>query len=98
MDFKVLLVPAARDDLEDITGHISKDNEQAAERFGNELINRTLSLAQFPQMERIVPEIDDPEIREIIHNPYRIVYRVRPVLREIYILRFWHAARGEPFI
>jgi plasmid stabilization system protein ParE len=31
----------------------------------------------FPESGRIVPERQDPEIREVIVTPYRIVYRLR---------------------
>jgi toxin ParE1/3/4 len=98
MDFKVILMPAAIKDLEEITGHIAKDDGRVAERFGNKLIDRTLPLAMFPEMGRVVPEFDDPTIREIIHEPYRILYRLRRTIRQIHVLRFWHAARGEPFL
>ena len=36
--------------------------------------------------------------REIIHRPYRIIYRVREEQKVIEILRVWHAARGIPRI
>ncbi len=98
MDFKIILMPAALKDLEEITERIAKDDGQIAERYGAKLVDQTLSLAAFPKLGRIVPEFGDAEIREIIHNPYRIVYRVRPNSRQIHILRFWHAARGEPLI
>jgi len=34
---------------------------------------------------------------KIIHGPYRIIYRLRHGSGQLHILRFWHAARGEPF-
>jgi len=34
------------------------------------------SLSQFPESGRIVPEIDDPEIRERFVYSYRVIYRV----------------------
>ncbi len=98
MDFKIILMPAAIKDLEEITDHIAKDDSQVAERFGNELIDQTLLLAMFPEMGRMVPEFGDSAIREIIHDPYRIIYRILRAVRQIHVLRFWHAARGEPFI
>jgi toxin ParE1/3/4 len=98
MDFKVVLTRAAIKDLEEITQHIAKDDPTVAERFGNKLIDQTLLLPKFPEIGRVVPEFSDSEIRELIHHPYRIVYRIRRPARQIHILRFWHAARGEPFI
>jgi plasmid stabilization system protein ParE len=40
-------------------------------------------LGAFPESGRVVPELDKPEIREVIVRPYRIVYRRRPGLVEI---------------
>ena len=37
----------------------------------------------FPESGRKVPERDDPEIREVIESPYRVVYRVRAGTVEI---------------
>jgi len=39
---------------------------------------------------------DEPDIREIIHKSYRIVYRVRQEKRMVEVSRFWHGARGTP--
>ena len=47
---------------------------------------------------RVVPEFKIENIREFIHRPYRIVYRVRKDQKLIEILRVWHAARGIPRI
>jgi len=53
-------------------------------------------LAEFPQSGRVVPEFGENSIREVIRRPCRIVYRVRPEVRQIEIVRIWHAARGRP--
>ena len=66
--------------------------------FGNLLIDKALSLGPFPEIGRVVPEIDDQCVREIIHGSYRIIYEVIPDPTTVYILRFWHAARGTPEI
>ena len=68
--------------------------------FGNLLIDKALSLGPFPEIGRVVPEIDDQSVREIIHGSYRIIYEIipSPTTTTIYILRFWHAARGTPEI
>jgi plasmid stabilization system protein ParE len=66
--------------------------------FGNELIDRALSTAIFPELGRMVPEIGEPAVREIIHGSYRIIYEIFSDREINYILRFWHGARGEPEI
>lgn len=34
-------------------------------------------LEQFPELGRIVPERDEPILRELIVRPFRLVYRLR---------------------
>jgi plasmid stabilization system protein ParE len=98
MGFKVILTPQSLDDLEEIVTFIAKDNSERARTFGDELIDRALSIAIFPELGRIVPEIGEPTVREIIHGSYRIIYEIFSDGETIFVLRFWHGARGEPEI
>jgi len=97
MGCKVILTPQSLDDLEEIVTFIAKGNPERARTFGNELIDRALSVATFPERGRVVPEIGDPAVREIIHGSYRIIYEISPDRQTVYALRFWHGARGESF-
>jgi len=67
-----------------------------AARFGTLLVQKALSLNELPERGRIVPELQLPEVREIIFKSYRIIFRIRR--NAVEILRFWHAARGAPDI
>ena len=98
MGFKVILTPQSQDDLREIVSFIAQHNRPRAKSFGNELIDRALTLAELPERGRVVPEISDPGVREIVHHPYRIIYEIFPEQNVVYILRFWHGARGEPEI
>jgi toxin ParE1/3/4 len=98
MGFKVILTPQSQDDLEAIVTFIARDNSGRARTFGNELIDRALATAAFPELGRVVPEIGEPAVREVIHGAYRIIYEIFPNRETIYVLRFWHGARGEPEI
>jgi toxin ParE1/3/4 len=98
MGFKVILTPQSLGDLEEIVTFIARDNPERARTFGNELIDRALSIATFPEIGRVVPEIGEPAVREIIHGSYRIIYEIFSDEETIYVLRFWHGARGEPEI
>ncbi len=98
MDFKVILTSTAREDLREIVEFIAKDHREAAEKFGYLLIDRALSLSTFPEKGRPVPEFQDDDTREINLRSYRIIYYVDKAHQEVYVLRFWHAARGEPLI
>ena len=95
--YKVSFAPRAERDLLSITIFIARQSSaDIAERFGNQLIDRALTLGMLPERGRVVPELADPEVREIIFKSYRIVYRLRP--GRVEVIRFWHAARGAPEI
>jgi toxin ParE1/3/4 len=96
MDFQVILSPRAIQDLQEIVRYISIDNPSAAENLGLELIAKAGSLKTFPERGRQVPELNDPEIRELVVRSYRIVYRIRKDKNVIEVSRFWHGARGTP--
>jgi plasmid stabilization system protein ParE len=57
MDFKVIRTPQAQDDLREIVSFIARNNSSRARTFGNELIDKALSLASLPERGRVVPEI-----------------------------------------
>jgi plasmid stabilization system protein ParE len=54
------------------------------------------SLEKFPELGRIVPERNQPAIREIMVKNYHIIYRVRENEKIVEIPRVSHGARGEP--
>ena len=90
--------PVAQSDLAGNVRYIAQHNSDAAARLGYELITRTESLTQFPEIGRMVPEFRQPDLREIICRSYRIIYRLKRKDQRIEIVRFWHAARGFPHI
>lgn len=98
MGFPVILTPQSQDDLAHIVRYIAKDNPEKARAFGNLLIDKALSVGTLPERGRLVPEVNDPTVREIIHGPYRIIYEIFCDPAVVYVLRFWHAARGSPEI
>jgi toxin ParE1/3/4 len=98
MAFKLIWSPSAQLDLKDITAFIADDSPSAAQRFVKSLFQVVERLADFPESGRIVPEFDDPGIREVIRKPCRIVYRINRIERTIEIVRVWHSARGTPTI
>jgi len=96
MGYQVALSPSARRDLRDIVRYISLDSPERAVRFGQFLVSNTKRLSEFPEMGRVVPEFDDPLLREIVVRSYRVIYRVDHSNRLIDVVRFWHGARGSP--
>jgi toxin ParE1/3/4 len=98
MGFQVILTPESLDDLRDIVVFIASDNPERARTFGYELIDQALSVATFPERGRMVPEVAEPTVRQIIHGSYRIIYEIFLDQNTVYVLRFWHGARVEPEI
>ena len=92
--FKVDISPRARNDFLEIIDYIREDNPNAAERFGNDLLNHTELLADFPHIGTTVRPRSG--VRKVLHTPVRIYYRVNEERKVVEILHFWHAARREP--
>lgn len=95
---KVIWSDEAIADLATMVGYIASDNRTAAEKLGLEIFDRTRLLSDFPQAGRVVPEERDPAVREIIVEPYRVIYQISATSQTVDVLRVWHAARGRPEI
>jgi toxin ParE1/3/4 len=61
------------------------------ERLLRELFSQVERLADFPESGRIVPEFGSAHLREIIHPPFRIVYRQDK--NRVSIVRVWRSER-----
>ena len=96
MGFPVILTPQSQHDLGSIVRYIRTESPERAKAFGYGLIEEALAIGRFPEIGRVVPELRDPAVREIVHGSYRIIYEVRHNPTVVYVLRFWHAARGAP--
>lgn len=63
-------------DLEKIQDYIARDSDYYAVDFIDRIFRAADSLDEKPNRGRIVPEADDPSIRELLFYHYRIMYRV----------------------
>lgn len=63
---------------------------EVGERLIMEIFERIETLSEHPEIGRIVPELGQAFLRELIHPPFRIVYRLDP--GRVRIVRVW---RGE---
>jgi len=88
--------PQSLDDLESIRAFIAQDSPIYADLVVRRLVAAVERLRLFPNSGRIVPERNDPVIREILERPYRIVYRVLP--GQVEIVMVFHASRLFPDI
>lgn len=81
---KIKWTNEALEQLIQIEEYISKDSPERAEIFVDQLIEHAEdSLPDNPRMGRTVPEIANPDIRELIFKKYRIVYRLKKSSIEI---------------
>ena len=88
---QVRWTPQAADDLELIADFISQDSHHYASLFVLDILQAVDRLIDFPQSGSVVPEINDPIIREVLFGDYRIIYRLRQNLVEI--LTVFHGSK-----
>jgi len=69
--------------LIEIEEYISKDSRDRAIKFVDQLIENADLLSDKPRMGRTVPELSNPNIRELLFKRYRIVYRLKANCIEI---------------
>jgi plasmid stabilization system protein ParE len=61
------------------------------ESLVREIVAQVERLAEFPESGRVVPEFDTPRLREVIHPPFRIVYRLDE--ERVRVVRVWRSSR-----
>ena len=73
---KIIWSPHAATSLEDICSFIERDSPRYAALFAQRTIAAIELSSEFPESGRVVPEYNDPALREKIMGNYRIVYRL----------------------
>lgn len=64
---------------------------EVGKRLVGEVVAQIERLVDFPESGRIVPEFGLTNLRELIHPPFRIVYRLEE--SRICIIRVWRSER-----
>jgi len=82
----------ASDDLRNIADFISKDSKFYAQRQIDKIRYRTQVLKQNPKAGKIVSEINEENIRELVLGNYRILYEIVSDL-QVDNLTIHHSAR-----
>ena len=89
---KLFFSGSALSDLEEIKKYyLSEGVPHVGEDFVVSIIEHAETLLDNPDIGRMVPEFQEPNIRELIHPPFRIVY-----LREsssVHVVRVWRSER-----
>lgn len=82
--------PAKRD-LKKIYDYIAEDSKYYARNVVQNIVDKSESIEQFPRSGRVVPEINDPDVREIFIYSYRLIYEIKP--NSVGILAIVHGRR-----
>jgi plasmid stabilization system protein ParE len=72
-------------------GWIAKDDSFAAERIGNDLLDRIALLQKYPKAGSVY--LANKRWRKLVSRPYIIIYRINTKLHLIEVLAFRHSAR-----
>lgn len=88
---KVIWAPLAEQQVADAFAYIAAERPGAALKWFERVVAKTGSLSEMPDQGRMVPEAQRQSVREVLVEPYRVVY-----LREdevIVILTVQHERR-----
>lgn len=91
MDFEVIWTREASEDFDSIIRYIARDSQYSARSVAQKIWAVSESLAEFPLIGRMVPEIEKRHIRERLIYSYRLVYRIQS--GKIFILAVIHGKR-----
>jgi toxin ParE1/3/4 len=81
----------AQDDLDAIRAYIARDSEHYAQLTIDRLVTAPERLLAWPRSGRMVPEVGDKDLRELLVGSYRLVYRIHA--EAIGIVTVFHGAR-----
>jgi toxin ParE1/3/4 len=89
---RISLSESAVADLEAIRDwYASQSAPEVGERLVREILADLDQLPEFPASGRIVPEFEQPWLRELVRPPFRVVYRVDG--ERIRVVRVWRSER-----
>lgn len=89
---RITLAESALRDLEDIRNwYEEQDVADVGLRFVSEILQKVEHLPPHPEKGRIVPEFGQSFLRELIHPPFRIVYKLDA--KTIRVVRVWRSER-----
>jgi plasmid stabilization system protein ParE len=94
VDYRLLFTQRALNDLAEIIGHIAEDDDEAASRFGDALLDHVDLLTRFPRMGETIRKRS--RVRKLLHSPIVVYYRIREDKGAVEVLHFRHGARKPP--
>lgn len=81
----------ALDDIDRIAEYISRDSPFHARQVVERLFDLADELVTHPKLGRVVPELDDPNVRECFLYSYRLIYELGN--ERVHILAVIHGKR-----
>ncbi len=90
--YRIRWTGPALNDLRSIRNYVTAEGRPAAtKRLVDKIRDAVLRLKAHPRSGRLVPEFRGAGYREVIVNPYRIVYELTESM--VIVLRIWHGRR-----
>jgi plasmid stabilization system protein ParE len=81
----------AKNHLRHIFEFIADDSKRYALKVTQEITQKSLSLNEYPRIDKVVPEVGDDKVREFSLYSYRIIYEIMD--NGIYVLAVVHKRR-----
>lgn len=91
MDFQIRITEAALTDFDEILAYSWANFPARAERFGNTILDHIELLRSFPYIGSLVK--GRPGVRQLVHTPILIYYRVNESPNFVEILHLQHGSR-----
>jgi len=89
---RISLSESAVRDLQEVRQwYDSQSAPEVGERLVREILACLDQLAEFPESGRVVPEFDQPWLRELVRPPFRVVYRLDG--ERVRVVRVWRSER-----
>ncbi len=89
---KVYIADSALSDLQKIVRYYEEQFAvHVGEKYVADIVANIDTLSDHPDIGRVVPEFEVPNIREIIHPPFRIVYTREK--SKVSVARVWRSER-----
>ena len=88
---RVIWAPRAQAALDEAVAFVAQESPQGAVRILEQALAAASSLATLSERGRVVPERNQPGLREVFVFRYRLLYEVHPDL--VRIVAFLHGAR-----
>ena len=82
---------AARRDLSEAIEYVARESRPAALQLLEDVLASARSLERLALRGRVIPELGDPGLRELLVHRYRLIYLVLP--DAVVIVAFLHGAR-----